>query len=256
MGGGGRSSRPPARCAVRAGVAARGGRACSEGRGTRSSPAAQGRPGRRALGDPRAARRGADARLPDHPGAELARRRRVAAEPGSVYPTLQQLEDEGLVHSDEADGRRVFRLTDEGKAEVGRRDGDQAAPWEVGDESGPFVVDMRKAGFGLVSAVMQVAQTGEPGRGRPGRPPSSTTRASASTRCSPRTRPPPRRNRRRPDAGDFPRTLSRSAPAVRRLGARAETPTEHRAGGGEGDRLLCWSTGAARCPRPRRSRRR
>ena len=79
--------------------------------------------------------------------------------PGSVYPTLQQLEDEGLVHSEESDGKRVFRLTDGGKAEVERRGEDQPPPWEVGDESGPFV-DLRKAGFGLVSAVMQVAQTG------------------------------------------------------------------------------------------------
>ena len=35
---------------------------------------------------------------------------------GSVYPTLQQLSDEGLVTSEEIDGRRVYALTDEGKA--------------------------------------------------------------------------------------------------------------------------------------------
>ena len=35
---------------------------------------------------------------------------------GSVYPTLQQLSDEGLVTSEEIDGRRVYTLTDEGKA--------------------------------------------------------------------------------------------------------------------------------------------
>ena len=35
---------------------------------------------------------------------------------GSVYPTLQQLADEGLVTSEEVDGRRVYALTDEGKA--------------------------------------------------------------------------------------------------------------------------------------------
>jgi DNA-binding PadR family transcriptional regulator len=34
---------------------------------------------------------------------------------GSVYPTLQQLEDEGLVRSEERDGRRVYALTDEGR---------------------------------------------------------------------------------------------------------------------------------------------
>ncbi len=36
--------------------------------------------------------------------------------PGSVYPTLQQLEDEGLVRADEQEGRRVYRLTDAGRA--------------------------------------------------------------------------------------------------------------------------------------------
>ena len=37
--------------------------------------------------------------------------------PGSVYPTLQLLEDEGLVRSTERDGKRVFEITDAGKAE-------------------------------------------------------------------------------------------------------------------------------------------
>ncbi len=36
--------------------------------------------------------------------------------PGSVYPALQQLEDEGLIRSEEVDGRKLFRLTDEGLA--------------------------------------------------------------------------------------------------------------------------------------------
>src|SRR6476659_4465728 len=34
--------------------------------------------------------------------------------PGSIYPTLQQLEDEGLVRADTDTGRRVFTLTDDG----------------------------------------------------------------------------------------------------------------------------------------------
>src|SRR5437762_625640 len=37
---------------------------------------------------------------------------------GSVYPTLQQLEDEGLVRSEEVDGRRTYSLTDAGRAAV------------------------------------------------------------------------------------------------------------------------------------------
>ena len=50
--------------------------------------------------------------------------------PGSVYPALQQLEDEGLIRSEEVDGRKLFRLTDEGLARVKERDPEQPAPWE------------------------------------------------------------------------------------------------------------------------------
>ncbi|GCE30760.1 hypothetical protein KDA_62440 [Dictyobacter alpinus] len=38
--------------------------------------------------------------------------------PGSVYPALQMLEDEGLVVANEQDGRRVFQLTDTGRSYV------------------------------------------------------------------------------------------------------------------------------------------
>jgi DNA-binding PadR family transcriptional regulator len=37
------------------------------------------------------------------------------ASPGSVYPALQLLEDEGLVTSEEADGRKVYTITDQGR---------------------------------------------------------------------------------------------------------------------------------------------
>src|SRR5215210_2526495 len=37
--------------------------------------------------------------------------------PGSVYPTLQLLEDEGLVRSTERDGKRVFEITEPGRTE-------------------------------------------------------------------------------------------------------------------------------------------
>jgi len=35
--------------------------------------------------------------------------------PGSVYPTLQMLEDEGMVRSKEEDGKKVYEITDEGR---------------------------------------------------------------------------------------------------------------------------------------------
>lgn len=36
--------------------------------------------------------------------------------PGSVYPTLQWLEDEGLVESEERDGKKVYSINDSGRA--------------------------------------------------------------------------------------------------------------------------------------------
>lgn len=36
--------------------------------------------------------------------------------PGSVYPTLQMLEDQGFVASEEADGKKTYRITEEGLA--------------------------------------------------------------------------------------------------------------------------------------------
>src|SRR5215813_4068680 len=37
------------------------------------------------------------------------------ASAGSVYPTLQQLEDEGMVEAEMQSGRRVYRLTETGR---------------------------------------------------------------------------------------------------------------------------------------------
>jgi DNA-binding PadR family transcriptional regulator len=44
------------------------------------------------------------------------------ASAGTVYPTLQQLEDEGLIASDTQDGKRVYRVTDSGREELKRED--------------------------------------------------------------------------------------------------------------------------------------
>jgi DNA-binding PadR family transcriptional regulator len=41
---------------------------------------------------------------------------RVSA--GTMYPTLAQLEDEGMIVSEQKDGRRVYQLTESGKKEL------------------------------------------------------------------------------------------------------------------------------------------
>jgi DNA-binding PadR family transcriptional regulator len=57
--------------------------------------------------------------------------------PGSVYPTLQQLEDEGLVRSTERDGKRVYEITDAGRAEATSRVEEAGGPpWEAAAHGG------------------------------------------------------------------------------------------------------------------------
>lgn len=81
--------------------------------------------------------------------------------PGSVYPALQQLEDEGLIRSSEQDGRKLYELTDDGRAFVADRGDDQPAPWEqmaggVSDDAWALMHTGREVGM----AMMQVLQTG------------------------------------------------------------------------------------------------
>lgn len=78
--------------------------------------------------------------------------------PGSVYPTLQMLEDEGLITSEEGGGRKRFSLTDAGRAEA---EAAGAAPWEEFDtEAMSGWRDLRDAGFGAMNALRQVIANG------------------------------------------------------------------------------------------------
>ncbi len=49
---------------------------------------------------------------------------------GSIYPTLQMLEDEGLIRGEESDGKRRFTLTETGTAAQEEKAGEQA-PWDA-----------------------------------------------------------------------------------------------------------------------------
>jgi DNA-binding PadR family transcriptional regulator len=79
--------------------------------------------------------------------------------PGSVYPALAQLEDEGLVRMEEVGERRVYVLTDAGRADVEQRRGEP--PWEqmsglVDDDVGALFGEMRRVG----AAAAQIAHFG------------------------------------------------------------------------------------------------
>ncbi len=80
--------------------------------------------------------------------------------PGSVYPTLQQLEDEDLVQAEQSpSGKRVFRLTDAGREAAAALPG--KTPWqEVGGDVDDTLVALRDVAFQVMAATRQVAQAG------------------------------------------------------------------------------------------------
>jgi DNA-binding PadR family transcriptional regulator len=88
---------------------------------------------------------------------------RWSPSPGSVYPALSQLEDEGLIHSVQAEGEsgRAFQLTDAGREQLAER-GEVKAPWESQSESDDAIATLRNALFSTVRAVRQVGADGDP----------------------------------------------------------------------------------------------
>jgi DNA-binding PadR family transcriptional regulator len=81
--------------------------------------------------------------------------------PGSTYPALQQMEDEGLIRARELDGRKLFELTDAGREYVKERGEDKPAPWE--QMSGDVSEEAHELGRlirEVASAFTQVVKTG------------------------------------------------------------------------------------------------
>jgi DNA-binding PadR family transcriptional regulator len=75
---------------------------------------------------------------------------------GSVYPTLQQLSDEGLVTGEEVDGRRTYTLTEAGREAAA----DAPEPPDWGDFDRDGDADLRKLAMQLAQAVQQVDRVG------------------------------------------------------------------------------------------------
>ena len=75
---------------------------------------------------------------------------------GSIYPTLQMLEDEGLISGQETEGKRRFTLTDSGRAEQESRSSERT-PWdEVRDGAAPEQVQLRESVHKLHHSIGQV----------------------------------------------------------------------------------------------------
>ncbi len=84
--------------------------------------------------------------------------------PGSVYPTIAQLEDEGLVEADAAEGRRTLRLTDSGRSYVGENAEELAGVWQAFESGEPEPEEgyaaLKPEIAGVMNAAWQIISTG------------------------------------------------------------------------------------------------
>ncbi len=110
--------------------------------------------------------------LADHPAhgyqliQEIAERSEGAwtPSPGSIYPVLQQLEDEGLIGFERVDGRNTATLTDDGNAYVEEHREELGTPWEDSSRgaTGTVAREMGESLKGFMMAWRQVMQSGTP----------------------------------------------------------------------------------------------
>lgn len=83
--------------------------------------------------------------------------------PGAVYPALAQLEDEGLIRSVERDAKKLYELTDEGRAHVEEHREHLGTPWKTVGEDAPEGLGSMRRQFGqLAMAMEQVVRGGSP----------------------------------------------------------------------------------------------
>lgn len=78
--------------------------------------------------------------------------------PGSIYPVLKRLAMAGLVTATQEDGKRIFALTDEGRALVAAEGESWGTPWAQVDASEDATTELWAAAKQLGAAVWQVGQ--------------------------------------------------------------------------------------------------
>ena len=83
--------------------------------------------------------------------------------PGSIYPVLSALQDEGLVDDEKIDGKRVFSLTEAGRAYAAERAEELAHVFDANSsDEASDVTDLRQLLMSVGSAAVQVVTTGTP----------------------------------------------------------------------------------------------
>ncbi|MEH6780065.1 MAG: PadR family transcriptional regulator [Rhodoglobus sp.] len=80
--------------------------------------------------------------------------------PGSVYPTLQLLADEGLIEAHEAEGKKTYTLTEKGHTEA---QSSRPAPWKDADtHDSTRPTALPRSAAKLAEAVVSIMRTGTP----------------------------------------------------------------------------------------------
>jgi DNA-binding PadR family transcriptional regulator len=146
------------------GRGARGGR---RGRGFGFGPdAPMGRGPRRGRGDVRTAALLLLLERPMH-GYEMIQEIRERSgeawspSPGAIYPTIQLLSDEGLITTQDQDGKKVSSLTEAGRVAAQELAATKTAPWdEASSDAGEGAPSLREAIHHLLMATKQVAMAG------------------------------------------------------------------------------------------------
>lgn len=121
-----------------------------------------GRPGRGRRGDVRAA---ILALLSEEPRngyqliSEIAERSQQMWKPsaGSVYPALAALEDEGLIEPVQVDGKKLFQLSEAGRAYATKHADDLDNPWDAVANPWKGVIDTRKSMAQIHLALQQLS---------------------------------------------------------------------------------------------------
>jgi DNA-binding PadR family transcriptional regulator len=82
--------------------------------------------------------------------------------PGSVYPALSALQDEGLIDDEKLEGRRIFSLTPQGSEYVTEHSEEIDGVFSgFSEEEGADMDDLRSLMLGVGAAAMQVIAAGE-----------------------------------------------------------------------------------------------
>jgi DNA-binding PadR family transcriptional regulator len=88
---------------------------------------------------------------------------RWAPSPGAIYPTLSQLEDEGLVVVQKDGGRKLASLTETGTTLVSEQKGSWNSPFGDQDQEAE-IPDLRVALHDLGGAIREVQRSGTAGQ--------------------------------------------------------------------------------------------